>query len=149
MASKVVEEVDKTKISTYAMIVFLKCPQLEINMDNFKMIVHLYCILEVNAFGICDKQLLRAGTGLYSPGNLFNHSCRPNCVAVFRGRRQFIVSNRVIEEGEELCISYVDQGIEDVPSRKLTLSQEYFFDCLCEKCKEQEESYDPRVKYVH
>ena len=118
------------------MIVFLKCPSLEINIENFKMIVHLYCILEVNAFGICDKQLLRAGTGLYSPSNLLNHSCRPNCVAVFRGRRQFVVSNRPIKEGEELTISYVDQGIEDVPSRKLMLSQEYFFECLCSRCTE-------------
>ena len=118
-------------------------------MQNFKLIVHLYCIIEVNAFGISDKQLLRAGKGLYSPTNLFNHSCRPNCVAIFRGRRQFIVSNRAIQEGEELCISYVDQGIEDVPSRKLLLSQEYFFDCFCERCMEQENGYDPRVKYVH
>ena len=108
MAKSIINDIDKTKISSYAMLVFLKCPQLEINMQNFKLIVHLYCIIEVNAFGISDKQLLRAGKGLYSPTNLFNHSCRPNCVAIFRGRRQFIVSNRPIKEGEELCISYVD-----------------------------------------
>ena len=87
MAKEIISEVDRTKVVTYAMVVFLKCPELEINMDNFKMILHVYCLLEVNAFGISDKTLLRAGTGLYWPTNLINHSCRPNCVAVFAGRR--------------------------------------------------------------
>jgi len=87
MASKVVLEVDKTKVVTYAMVVFLFCPNLAVNIENFTMIVHVYSLLEVNAFGISDKTLLRAGTGLYWPTNLINHSCRPNCVAVFNGRK--------------------------------------------------------------
>jgi len=134
MASKVVLEVDKTKVVTYAMVVFLRCPELAINIENFKMIVHVYSLLEVNAFGISDKTLLRAGTGLYWPTNLINHSCRPNCVAVFNGRKQYVVPCRAIQEGEELTISYIDQGVEDVPTRKLTLDQEYYFECKCTRC---------------
>lgn len=122
MAGRIVQEIDRTKVVTYAMVVFLRCPELAVNVENFTLIVHVYCLLEVNAFGISDKTLLRAGTGLFWPTNLINHSCRPNCVAVFNGRRQYIVPCRAIAEGDELTISYIDQGIEDVPTRKLTLS---------------------------
>ena len=108
MASNVAIEIEQSKLTTYAMVVFLKCPDLEINMENIKLILHVFSILEVNAFGISDKTLLRAGTGLYSPTNLLNHSCRPNCVAVFRGRTQFVVPVRDIATGEELTISYID-----------------------------------------
>ena len=121
-AATILPEADRTKVVTYAMVVFLRCPELAINIENFKMIVHVYCRLEVNAFGISDKTLLRAGTGVYWPMNLLNHSCRPNCVAIFSGRRLFIVPCRSIAVGDELTISYIDQGIEDVPTRKLTLS---------------------------
>ena len=149
MAERVVRDVDRTKLVTYAMIVFLRCPELEINVENLTLIVHVFCLLEVNAFGISDKTLLRAGTGLYWPTNLINHSCRPNCVAVFSGRRQYIVPCRAIAEREELTISYIDQGVEDVESRKLTLSQEYYFECCCSRCNQDETNYDPRYKYVH
>lgn len=149
MAQQIIQEADRTKVVTYAMVVFLRCPTLEVNIENFKLIIHVYCLLEVNAFGISDKTLLRAGTGLYWPTNLMNHSCRPNCVAVFSGGRQFIVPSRAIAAGDELTISYIDQGIEDVPTRKLTLSQEYFFECECARCAQQEHEYDPRIKFAH
>ena len=43
----------------------------------------------------------------------------------------------------------MDQGIQDVSSRKLQLNQEYYFDCECSRCEEEEKVYDPRVKYLH
>ena len=92
MASQVVLEVDRAKISSYAMIVFLRCPQLAINIENFKMIVHIFGILDTNAFGTSDKQLLRAGTGLYTPSNfLINIKCKEYAKA--RNFVDFIVSN--------------------------------------------------------
>ena len=45
MASKIVLEVDRTKLATYAMVCFLFCPELVINIENFKMIVHVYSLL--------------------------------------------------------------------------------------------------------
>jgi len=96
MASKGMLTADRTKVVSYAMIVFLFCPTLDVNIDNFKLIVHVYFVLTVNPFGISDKGLLRAGTGIYWPANLINHSCSPNAVTVFRGRRLFIVPCRAI-----------------------------------------------------
>ena len=55
MAEHIVQEVDRTKVVTYAMVVFLRCPELEVNVENFTMIVHAFCLLEVNAFGISDS----------------------------------------------------------------------------------------------
>ena len=75
MASNVAIEIEKSKLTTYAMVVFLRCPDLDINIEDVKLILHIFSILEVNAFGISDKTLLRAGTGLYYPTNLLNHSC--------------------------------------------------------------------------
>lgn len=149
MAANIAIEMDDNKLTTYCMLVFLRCPDMNVNIDNVKLILHVFSILEVNAFGISDKTLLRAGTGLYSPTNLFNHSCRPNCVAVFRGRTQFLVPVRDIEPGEELTISYTDQGVQDVSTRKLVLNQEYYFVCICKRCAEEEKTYDPRIKYLH
>ena len=54
MAGSIVPEMDRTKVITYSMVIFLRCPELAINIENFKMIVHVYCLIEVNAFGISD-----------------------------------------------------------------------------------------------
>jgi len=134
-ADKVIKTVDQTKLITYAMIVFIRCPVLEINLDNFKLICHLYCLLEVNAFGIAEPNtLLRIGTGLYFPSNLLNHSCDPNCVVVFQGRTQFIVATKDIEKDDELTISYIDQGYEDTKTRRHLLQEDYYFNCQCSRC---------------
>jgi hypothetical protein len=93
-ASQLVFGVDNSKMATYAMITFLRCPELAVSMDNFRLIIHVFCILEVNAFGISEKSMLRAGTGVYSPSNLFNHSCNPNCICIYRGRTQFTITIR-------------------------------------------------------
>ena len=88
MASQVIAFADKSKVATYAMIVFLRCPALSVTFENFKLIMHVYSLLEVNSFGVSDpKSLLRAGTGLYYPSNLLDHSCSPNSAIVYRNRK--------------------------------------------------------------
>ena len=63
----IVFEDKKEEIVNYALICFLRVPELEISLENFKMIVHLYFISICNGFGIADDQMLRIGTGLYYP----------------------------------------------------------------------------------
>ena len=135
MASQIIHGVDKSKLATYAMIVFLRCPQLSVSIDNFTMLMHVYCLLEVNAFGVsAPKTQVRAGTGLYAPTNLIDHSCKPNCAVVFRGREQFIVATKLIKAGEPISISYIDPAIEDSKSRRWQLQHEYYFTCDCDRC---------------
>ena len=73
--------------------------------------MHVYCLLQINSFGVSEKSLVRCGNGLYSPSNLINHSCSPNCVGVYRGRTQFIIAIRDIKPGEQISLSYIDIGI--------------------------------------
>ena len=57
----------KEELINYALICFLRVPELEVNIENFKMVIHVYFISICNGFGIADDQLLRIGTGLYYP----------------------------------------------------------------------------------
>lgn len=61
------KEEKKEDLINYALIVFLRVPELEVNLENFKLITHVYFISLCNGFGIADDQLLRIGTGLYYP----------------------------------------------------------------------------------
>ena len=64
----VVNEEKKEELINYALICFLRVPEMEVSLENFKVIVHMYFISVCNGFGIADDQLLRIGTGLYYPG---------------------------------------------------------------------------------
>ena len=87
MASQIIHFTDKSKLATYAMIVFLRCNALSVSIENFKLIMHVYSLLEVNAFGVAGTRTqIRSGTGIYHPTNLLDHSCDPNAVIVYRGR---------------------------------------------------------------
>ena len=91
------------------MIVFLRCPALSVTIENFKMIMHVYSLLEVNSFGVSDpKSLLRAGTGFFFPSNFIDHSCTPNAAIVYRNRKQFVVATQQINAGDPIMISYID-----------------------------------------
>lgn len=137
MASQVVQYTDKSKLATYAMIVFLRCPQLAINLENFKIIMHVFSLLEVNAFGVSDsKTQLRSGTALYYPSNFIDHSCNPNAAIVYRNRNQFVIATRKIEQNQPIFISYIDQGIEDAFTRRSILGRDYYFQCECDRCNQ-------------
>lgn len=51
----------------YAIVAFLRTPELEINLLNFELICHIYYLTICNGFGIADNQLIRIGTGIYHP----------------------------------------------------------------------------------
>lgn len=65
------------------------------------------------------------GSPRWNTARYINHSCRPNCEAVERRGRIFVVTKRAIKVGEELTYDY---------------GKEYFgthikpFGCRCEKC---------------
>jgi hypothetical protein len=96
-----------------------------------------------NSFGIWDLQLAGQelfGYAMYPCASYFNHSCSPNLQKRRIGRFYTFTTCREVEEGEELCISYLG-GAErelDTRSRQGRLKDGWFFDCSCTRCREHE-----------
>ena len=81
------------------------------------------------------------GTAIFSLACKMNHSCAPNVLVRYRcgwGEYQPLVLQcialRDIDEGEELCISYI-RSDGPLEARQDAL-QNYGFRCECSKCKE-------------
>ncbi|KAK7204632.1 hypothetical protein BZA70DRAFT_279644 [Myxozyma melibiosi] len=64
---------------------------------------------------------------------MFNHSCNPNAFFIFEKGKITVRTGRKIAQGEEICVSYIDNTLA-LPNRLKTLSQRYFFICSCESC---------------
>jgi len=65
----------------------------------------------------------------------FNHSCEPNCEISWDNRlkEEHVYASRAIEQGEELCIGYVDI-IAPAADRQQDLKQSFGFQCACSVC---------------
>ncbi|KAF9523785.1 hypothetical protein CPB83DRAFT_821022 [Crepidotus variabilis] len=78
-----------------------------------------------------ENELL--GWAAYVFGSYFNHNCRPNLKKrSANGRGVEFYTLKDISAGEELCISYIDEG-QDVENRNKQL-RDWFFQCACERC---------------
>ena len=62
--------------------------------------------------------------------------CGPNLRKESDGEDFLFYTDRDIEAGEELCISYVDPK-DDTPTRRAALKENWNFDCICARCREQ------------
>jgi len=78
---------------------------------------------------------------------LANHSCSPNAVVVFDGRSVALRALDSINKEEQVFISYIT-ATEDRISRQRDLKQRYFFDCQCEKCREDESPYSTFLQHA-
>ncbi len=65
------------------------------------------------------------GSPRWNTARYANHSCRPNCEAVDRRGRIFIVARRNIKIGEELTYDYGKEYFEDIIKKE---------GCRCVKC---------------
>jgi SET and MYND domain-containing protein len=103
----------------------------------------ILCKALCNTFTLHSAALDPIGAGLYvglAPDlclkivpSLLNHSCQPNCVAVFEGTTLGVRTIAPVEPGDQLLISYVDVlgGQEE---RSQALQRSYCFQCQCRRC---------------
>lgn len=103
-----------------------------LGVDPAALLIYL-CRFHCNNFGIIDNQLFPIGEGTYPIGSLFNHSCRPNAVALYNGTTQMIRLIEDVNAGEEITIAYVDIA-HSRSDRTQQLADKYFFKCDCPRC---------------
>ncbi|KAF9132165.1 hypothetical protein BGW39_000672 [Mortierella sp. 14UC] len=94
------------------------------------------CRFHCNNFSIHDSQLFTMAEGTFPVGALFNHSCRPNAIVMYEGQTQVVRTLEDIAVGQEVCTSYVDNGVQRGERRQL-LRGKYYFDCLCPRCGDE------------
>ena len=89
-------------------------------------------------YSVAKLNTSSCGQGIYAVGCLFNHSCKPNLQVMYAesdDETLYVTALRDIEEGEELCISYIDENMHYY-ERHQQLFEHYLFTCTCEKCLE-------------
>ncbi|KAH8555549.1 hypothetical protein BGW37DRAFT_450029 [Umbelopsis sp. PMI_123] len=103
-----------------------------LGVDPATLLIYL-CRFHCNNFGVVDNQLFTIGEGTYPIGSLFNHSCRPNAVALYNGTTQMIRLIEDVSPGEEITIAYIDVA-NTRTDRTQKLAEKYFFRCDCPRC---------------
>ncbi|KAF9586394.1 hypothetical protein BGW38_005825 [Lunasporangiospora selenospora] len=101
-------------------------------------LVQYLCRFHCNNFSTHDSQLFTMAEGTFPVGALFNHSCRPNAIVMYEGQVQVVKALEDIEPGQEVCTSYVDNGVQRTERRAL-LKEKYYFDCQCPRCSDEED----------
>lgn len=106
-----------------------------------------------NAFGIRqitdessteEKEFL--GYMVSPEASFFNHSCRPNLKKSRCENRMVFTTMRDVKQGEQLCIDYFQISQEQFAYRQKTLSENWFFQCACDRCSEERVSEDMKLK---
>lgn len=88
------------------------------------------------------------GTALFPIMCTMNHSCDPNCTVLYtRNGEGHVVAIRDIQQGEELCICYIDIDM-DLAARERNL-REYKFTCHCSRCAREREQLDKTKQQQH
>ncbi|KAM3934081.1 SET and MYND domain-containing protein 4 [Leptodactylus fuscus] len=81
----------------------------------------------------------RLATAVFPVLSLLNHSCDPNTSVSFQGRRVMVRANRPIRKGEEILHCYGPHRLRmNIRKRQMLLKDQYFFDCQCEACTQEQ-----------
>ena len=110
-----------------------KLHQIRLNFDE-KNLFSLFGKIVINSFSILNLSLNKIGTGIYISASAFNHSCRPNCDAIFDGTKLEIRAMQKFDSNKMVpTITYIDLKLSK-EKRKAKLKEQYFFDCNCDRC---------------
>jgi SET and MYND domain-containing protein len=95
--------------------------------------------IKTNGFSVCNGESIALGVGIFAEASNMNHSCRPNALHTFSYARPGVLPTiritacTTISSGDEICISYIDNGCpRDI--RRKSLQEGYHFWCTCSFC---------------
>lgn len=125
-----------------------KSPHSQGAPPSIQELVQYLCRFHCNNFSIHDAQLFTMAEGTFPVGALFNHSCRPNAIVMYEAQTQIVRALEDITPGQEVCTSYVDNGVQRKERRQL-LAEKYYFHCMCPRCEEDEEEPMDAAKQDH
>ena len=100
---------------------------IELEDEMLKEMTMTLARIDCNGLTICGEGQVPIGFGVFPLAALANHSCNPNCVQTFVGRRLFYRSIRDIEIGEEVTITYVPLSSVHA-ERRADLLDSFYFD---------------------
>ena len=107
------------------------------NCSSYQKLPRLEGIFKTNAFpcGSHNAHERAFKAGIFLQGSRFNSSCVPNVNNYWSEKKQAIGFRalRDIEEGEELCITYISE-MKSRASRQLELQEKFAFECHCDAC---------------
>eukprot|EP00029_Vermamoeba_vermiformis_P008056 TRINITY_DN3663_c0_g1_i1.p1 TRINITY_DN3663_c0_g1~~TRINITY_DN3663_c0_g1_i1.p1 ORF type:complete len:264 (-),score=65.89 TRINITY_DN3663_c0_g1_i1:45-836(-) len=132
----------------------------ELIFDNPEAFKEIYCpkeypIVPTGFEEISDQDYSRAcaqiQANIFSNNEYFllnyrtsfiNHSCRPNaCFYLDQNMRVKIYAVEKIEPGQEITLCYKQQIlVQPLEMRKQWLKTNWFFDCTCVKCTEEQQN---------
>ncbi|KAK5987358.1 Histone-lysine N-methyltransferase ASHR1-like protein [Cladobotryum mycophilum] len=90
--------------------------------------------IEMNSFSRVDTDLGITGMFLEPTLAMANHSCTPNALVQFIGRKVYLRAGQSLQAGDEIEIAYTGFA-EPLSKRKQALSL-YKFTCQCPRCKD-------------
>ncbi|OAA60964.1 set and mynd domain protein [Niveomyces insectorum RCEF 264] len=94
--------------------------------------LEVLCKIHTNSFDRSDSDLGHSGTFLDVTLAMVNHSCVPNAVVVFTGRKAYLRAEQPVQAGAEITISYIDYT-KPRAARQRGLAL-YHFTCDCPRC---------------
>ncbi|KAL3689824.1 hypothetical protein R1sor_016133 [Riccia sorocarpa] len=130
-------ETQEERLVSYAQMANLVKTIVDPVEVDLKEVCQLFCRIACNAHTICDEEFRPVGTGLYPVISIINHSCAPNTVLLFNGKRGIVRALQKIEKGTEVTVSYVELA-GSTKTRQLALKEQYYFVCQCKRCRKME-----------
>lgn len=77
--------------------------------DSLATAAEAMCKIHTNSFDRSDVDVAYTGTFLDAQLAMANHSCVPNAIVAFAGRKAFLRAEQAIQAGDEITISYIGE----------------------------------------
>jgi len=101
-----------------------------------EMLYNAFCKIVINCSAVLVEPSGIDVSAVYTDFSLLNHCCVPNCCNKSENGVMMVYALRDIEEGEELCISYIGDVHRLLPGkfRREKLMEVFGFEWECRVC---------------